>query len=154
MNVRSNPLCTWKPEPESWENFTGVVGFPYKPVTKLSYKPGYELWFKPHLLKIYFPTCKIEKLIIAPPHTHTFQYYWKCKEVMCDVWRKSLGKTFHVIIAYHYKHYKLQKYFIFNNTTIIYVSIRFISGALNSSKINTVNTQTMLLLGRQNGELR
>lgn len=43
MNLRSNPLCIWKPEPESWENFAGVVGFPYKPVTKLSYKPGHEL---------------------------------------------------------------------------------------------------------------
>lgn len=102
MNLRSNPLFTWKPKPASWEDFAGVVGFLCKHVTKLSYKPGHELWFKHHLLNICFPTCKTEKLIIAPPHTHTFQYYWKCKEVMCDVWRKSLGKTFYVIIAYRY----------------------------------------------------
>lgn len=65
--LRSYSQLMWKPDPESWENFAGAVGFPYKPVLRLSHKPVLSYDLNKSLTKcLCFPTCKVEGLIIAP----------------------------------------------------------------------------------------
>lgn len=129
----------------------GMVGFPYKPIMRLSYNLVMSYNLNKSLTKcLGFSTCRIKGLIIAP---YILRILARQRS---NAWKKSLGKTFYVTVTQNYKHQKLQRHLIVNNTTLQLHAYSSFHLQISKFQQNQCcgHSQTRILLARQSGELR